>query len=111
MASEQGNANLSAGRQAVAYVKSKLKLGAANNPLKLQSGPVGQLNAMDAILKVWRPEDDAMESVFVNPADGLRIALSFATSAERYGAGNCGEHSAVAYIYLRRIAVFPLDWV
>ena len=111
MASDQGNANLSAGRQAVTYVKSKLKLGAANNPFKLQSSVVGQLRAMDAILKVWRAEDDAMESNFVNPADGLRMAQAFADSAERYGAGNCGEHSAVAYMWLRRNGVYPVDWV
>ena len=111
MVSDQGNANLSAGRQAVAYVKSKLKLGAANNPLKLQSSVAGQLTAMGAILRVWRAEDDTMESGFVNPADGLRMALNFAESAERFGAGNCGEHSAVAYIQLRRMGVYPVDWV
>jgi hypothetical protein len=111
MASDQGNANLSAGRQAVTYVKSRLKLGAANNPFKLQSSVVGQLRAMDGILKVWRAEDDAMESNFVNPADGLRMAQAFADSAERYGAGNCGEHSAVAYMWLRRNGVYPVDWV
>jgi hypothetical protein len=111
MASDQGIIYLNAGRQAVNYVKSKLKLGPANNPFKLQSTIAGQLRAMDAILKVWRKEDDLIDSQFVNPTDTLRMAQVFADSAEGYGAGNCGEHSAVAYLWLRRNSIFPIDWV
>ena len=111
MPTQQGSANLSAAREAVQYVKGKVKLGAANNPFKLQSGPVGQLKAMDAILKVWKGEDADMEAKFINPADGLRVAQTFAANAELYGAGNCGEQSAMAYIHLRNRGVFPIDWV
>ena len=111
MASEQGDAYLSAGREAVAYAKSKLKYGAANNPLKLQSSLWSQLRAMAAILKVWHGEDDEMDLNYVNPVDGLRVAQTYAHNAEKYGAGNCGEHSATAYMWLRRKGVFPIDWV
>ncbi len=111
MPSEQGTKYMSAGREAVAYVKSKVKAGAANNPFKLQKSVAGQLRAMDALLKTRRGEDQTMEAKFVNPADGLRVAQAVAENAERYGGGNCGEQSAVALIFLRRKAVFPVDWV
>ena len=111
MASQQGLKYLNAGREAVAYVKSKVRAGAANNPFKLQSSIAGQLRAMDALLKTRRGEDQTMDAKFVNPADGLRVAQAVAENAERYGGGNCGEQSAVAYIFLRRRAVFPIDWV
>ena len=39
------------------------------------------------------------------------MAQVFAENAERFGAGNCGEHSAVAYLWLRRNGIFPIDWV
>jgi hypothetical protein len=111
MASPQGMKYVSAGRDAVTYVKSKVKFGAANNPFKLQSSVEGQLRAMGALLRTRGGEDQTMDAKFVNPADTLRVAQAFAENAERYGGGNCGEQSAVAYVFLRRRAVFPIDWV
>jgi len=110
MSSPQGTKNLNAGREAVAYVKSKVKAGAANNPFKLQSSVAGQIRAMDALLKTRRGEDQTIDAKFINPADGLRLAQALSENAERYGGGNCGEQSAVAYIFLRRRAVLPVDW-
>lgn len=111
MESQQALNNLAAAREAVQYVKGKVKLGAANNPFKLQTGPVSQLKAMGALLKVRDGEDKDMEAMFVNPADVLRVAQTFATNAEKFGAGNCGEQSAMAYLRLRSRAITPIDWV
>lgn len=34
-----------------------------------------------------------------------------ADAAQLYGCGNCGEQSAIAFVYLRRQKTFPLDWM
>lgn len=110
MGAEQAVDNLADAREAVQYVKSKVTLGAANNPLKLQSGPISQLKAMGGLLRVRAAEDKDMDALFINPADVLRVAQSWAANAEKYGAGNCGEQSAMAYLRLRSRGVFPIDW-
>jgi hypothetical protein len=97
MPSDQGIIYLNAGRHAVAYVKTKLKLGVANNPFKLQSSVAGPV-------KSHGRHSEGM-------ARRGRRAQVFAENAERYVAGNCGEHSAVAYLWLRRNGIFPIDWV
>jgi hypothetical protein len=111
MASQKGTDYLEAARNAVTYVKSKLRFGPANNPLKLQSDVESQLRAMGALLRTRDGEDRDMDAKFVNPADSLRVAQVWAENAERYGGGNCGEHAATALIFLRRKGIFPLDWV
>ena len=110
MPSDQANQYLIAGREAVAYVKSKVKFGASNNPLKLQSSVAGQLRAMGALSRTRKDQDRAMAAKFVNPADVLRVIQVMAESAERFGGGNCGEQSAMAYIQLRRRGIMPIDW-
>ena len=34
-----------------------------------------------------------------------------ADAAQLYGCGNCGEQSAIAFVYLRQQKTFPLDWM
>ena len=111
MASNKGTQYYTQGCNAVAYVKSKLRFGPANNPLKLQPDLVSQLKAMGALLRTRDGEDKSLADGFVNPADSLRVAQAFADNAERYGGGNCGEHAASAYLWLRRNGVFPIDWI
>ena len=91
MRSQKGANNLYQGRNAVAYVKSKLRFGPANNPLKLQPDLEAQLKAMNAYLKVRKGEDEAMDSQFINPSDTLRVARAFAENAEKFGGATAGN--------------------
>ena len=110
MPTQKGESNFKWGDSAVTYVSSKLYRGPANAPFKLQSNLEGQLNAMEALLRVRSGADADMESGFINPNDGLRIARAWANNAMKFGGGNCGEHAATAYIWLLEQHVVPIDW-
>ena len=39
------------------------------------------------------------------------VLESSASWAKHYGCGNCGEQSALAFVYLRDLGLLPLDWM
>jgi hypothetical protein len=34
-----------------------------------------------------------------------------AAAAKKFGCGNCGEQSAIAFVFLREQKIFPIDWM
>lgn len=95
-----------------AYVKQKMVYGSSNDLSKI-TGPVafvknigvGFMNQMarsDADLEV-----NQLKVADYNTRKQMEI---WADKAEKYGAGNCGEQSAIAFQYLRKRNVEPITW-
>jgi hypothetical protein len=103
------------------YVKSKMTIGASN---KLRwdfprawmcSGSL--VNTGEMRKQVDRDMAAALENeTYTTELDGMikyqRIYLDkSAENAQKFGCGNCGEQSAIAFVYLRQQKIFPLDWM
>lgn len=93
------------------YVKQNMRVGAANSLSKaIDRGVAGQLGAWLTV-KTERSEIDAtitLRNIKEYNVNG--IMQVWAEKAKKYGAGNCGEQSALAFHYLRSRNVAPLDW-
>jgi len=103
------------------FVKKKMTIGASN---KLRpdfwkawkcSGSLIQTGEMRE--KVDRDVAAAFEAETVTTNLEYRIKAQriylekSAEAAQQYGCGNCGEQSAIAFVYLRQLKIFPLDWM
>lgn len=114
--------NLSAAIIANEYVKKKMTIGASNK-LRVDfwkawkcSGSAINTGEMreyvDQQIQSAVEADTSTASDFVNNIKFQRLYLEkSAQGAELYGCGNCGEQSAIAFVYLRRQKTFPLDWM
>jgi hypothetical protein len=112
---------LSAAAIANEYVKKKMTIGASN---KLRwdfprawacSGSLVNKGEMreyvdQQIENVFAAETASSNLEYRIKAQKIYLEKS-AAAAELYGCGNCGEQSAVAFVYLRRQKTFPLDWM
>jgi hypothetical protein len=113
--------NLSAAAIANEYVKKKMTIGASN---KIRwdfprawacSGSL--INKGEMREYVDREVDKAFENEPVASNLDYRIKAmkiymeKSASAGELYGCGNCGEQSAIAFVYLRGLKTFPLDWM
>lgn len=99
---------LAEARKAVRYVQAAMTSGADNK--------VGDR------VRTFFDEKDSHARVVELRAENRRIMsdIGFQTAADRvdlrayaareYGAGNCGEQSALAYTYLRDRGIRPIDW-
>ena len=84
------------------YVKKKLFLGAANKPRDfLVSGG----RSMSCAIGSYR------DLKSLNLKDWPSYVANQAALAERDGCGNCGPHAAVAFQYLKRQGVSPIDYM
>ena len=95
--------NLFYAEAAVRYVKSKVVHGASNKWEDIKKG---------GILTLGGTLESRIGSIFNTGgmSDEEKIKY-FAQQAERYGVGNCGEQSSLAFVYLDNIGVRPLDLV
>ena len=112
---------LSAAVIANEYVKSKMTIGASN---KLRwdfprawacSGSLINTGAMRKqvdrdLAAAFQNEPDAYE-LYANIRTQQIIMEKSAAAAVQFGCGNCGEQSAIAFVYLRQQKTFPLDWM
>jgi hypothetical protein len=100
-----------AAMDACRYVRQHMTVGAANNPLKeLDRGIIGHISAW---LTVKTERSDIDVTIFrrgIKPYDINRTMEVWAEKARAYGAGNCGEQSALAFSYLKSKSVQPIDW-
>lgn len=103
------------------YVKKKMTIGASNK-LRIDfwkawkcSGSLIQTGEMRE--QVDRDVAAAFETETVSTNLEYRIKSQriylekSAEAAQAYGCGNCGEQSAIAFVYLRQQNIFPLDWM
>lgn len=115
--------NLSAAVIANEYVKKKMTIGASN---KMRwdfprawacSGSLINTGEMrkhvDREMRaVINSEQDTVYSEIDYNLQFQRLYLEkSADAAQLYGCGNCGEQSAIAFVYLRQQKTFPLDWM
>ena len=94
------------------YTRQKMTYGSSNDLRKI-TGPISFVTniGVGIVNSIARHEADV-------EVDGLRVAdyntrkqlVIWAEKAEKYGAGNCGEQSAIAFQYLRARQVEPLTW-
>lgn len=93
------------------YVKQMMTTGAANDLSKAwDRGVVGQVAAYLKV-KTARSDIDATITLRnIKNWDTKRTLEVWAEKAKKYGAGNCGEQSALGFHYLRSKGIGPLDW-
>jgi hypothetical protein len=87
------SSNLQWAKRACAYVKRNLPRGAGNRP-------DGSSDAAACVL--WVRENTVCAEDFIP---------HLAERAIQNGCGNCGEQAAVAFVYLKRQGVRPLDYM
>jgi hypothetical protein len=95
-----------------AYVKQKMVYGSSNDLRKI-TGPVAFVKNIGVgfMNQLSRSDSDLQVSQLkVAEYDTRRQMEIWAANAEKYGAGNCGEQSAIAFQYLRGRKVEPLTW-
>jgi hypothetical protein len=93
-------ANLAWANAAVRHARKAMKIGAANkdHSKKKEAG---------TCLAVVRSNDEKQRK---DAKTQLESILVRADEAEQAGCGNCGEQSAIAFAYLSRKGVRPIDW-
>ncbi len=94
------------------YTKQKMTYGSSNDLRKI-TGPVSFVTniGVGLINSIARNEADVeVDRLKVADYDTRRQMELWAEKAEKYGAGNCGEQSAIAFQYLRKRNVEPLTW-
>jgi hypothetical protein len=93
------------------YVKQHMKIGAANNIVKeFERGLIGHLDAWLTV-KTERSEIDmAILQKDIREWNVNGTMEIWADKALKYGAGNCGEQSALAFSYLKSRRIQPIDW-
>ena len=99
------NENLAAAKQAVAYVASKMRIGASNQ--------------MDQYM-VWAADEKTMFTMKNQCLGKVRAATTSSDwelkitqakdAAEKHGCGNCGEQAAMAFKFLERNGIRPLEF-
>lgn len=101
--------NLGAAKMAVTYVQSKMDIGASN---KIGIGMIakamcagGTFNKGELRSKV---DQDLAQISSPSWRDVLYLSADW---AKLYGCGNCGEQSALAFVYLKQQGILPLDWM
>ncbi|MBX3413942.1 MAG: hypothetical protein KF708_14725 [Pirellulales bacterium] len=97
--------NLAAAKQAIAYVASKMDIGASN-----------QID----MYRVWALDEKSLFTMKnqcvgqvrsqVTASDWPGILSQATTAAERLGCGNCGEQSAIAFKFLERMGIRPIEF-
>ncbi len=103
------------------YVKKKMTIGASNK-LRVDFWKAWQcsgslVNTGEMREKVERDvqEEFASETASTNLDYRLKAQRIYleksAEAAQAYSCGNCGEQSAIAFVYLRQQKIFPLDWM
>ncbi len=100
---------LAPAKTAVAYVSKKMDIGASN---KIGPGMIARMLCAGGTFNKGelRTKVEAELKTVKNPTwrDQLEISASW---AKLYGCGNCGEQSALAFVYLRQQGIHPLDWM
>jgi hypothetical protein len=118
----KSNYYLSAAVIANQYVKSKMTIGASNKPRldfwraskcagsMINKGEMREY--VDQQIKAAVDADTSTATDFENIVKFQRLYLEkSAVGGELYGCGNCGEQSAIAFMFLKKQNTFPLDWM
>lgn len=105
--------NLRAASDAVRHVRKKMDIGTSNKFLaNLTGGPAALFCVAESRDRIMTDLAQQSPNIKREGTDPMRAMVdTWAYWADHYGCGNCGEHSAMAFVYLRRYQVFPIDWM
>jgi hypothetical protein len=100
---------LRAVNDALQYVQGKMDIGASN---KVGTGMIARaLCAGGTFNKGELREHVDQDIAKIKHPTWKDVLESSADWAKHYGCGNCGEQSALAFVYLRDMGIRPLDWM
>jgi hypothetical protein len=100
---------LRAVNQALTYVRGKMDIGASNKP---GPGMIAKALCAGGTFNEGELRQQVDKDLARIQRPGWKDVLeSSADWAKHYGCGNCGEQSAVAFVYLRDLGIRPLDWM
>lgn len=105
---------LTAAKAAVAYARKVLDIGASNKiaPWDFYGKLTKMVCAGSGINKGVLQERIDEEMAGMSGAGYREYVDVMASWARQLGCGNCGPHSAVAFVYLRdQLQVTPIDWM
>lgn len=94
------------------YTRQKMTYGSSNDVRKI-TGPISFVTniGVGIVNRIARNEADIeVDRLKVADYNTRKQMEIWADKAEKYGAGNCGEQSAIAFQYLRRRNVEPITW-
>ncbi len=97
-------------RAAMKYVQGKMDIGASN---KIGTGMIAKALCAGGTFNKGALRTEVDKELARLPEDEqnyknyLQISANW---AKFFGCGNCGEQSALAFVYLRDKGVRPLDW-
>jgi hypothetical protein len=108
---------LASAKAAVKYVISKMDIGASNKMQPWEwKGKVAKILCTGSAINKGAMREavdkDLAELNEIKGKVGWKEAVDvFANQAKQWGCGNCGEQSALAFVYLRDHKVGPRDWM
>ena len=94
--------------ETIRYVNRKLDIGASNRLTNLIN-PFNQVVKHMAVKETRRQQGALMRIMKTKQDDWQSYIEVMADTARTMGAGNCGEHAAVAFMYLVGKVIGPLD--
>lgn len=94
--------NMFMAKEAVAYARSKLSIGASNKWKDIKKSGLESLICVPAMRSIDYIGQQTTE---------LRFIRAVAAVAEHVGCGNCGENASIAFMYLLDRGVKPLDFM
>jgi hypothetical protein len=106
---------IAACQRAVQYVQKVMDIGPANRFPQSMYGWAGKTLCVAEVRTKTKKELDDLAVVLAKSGqnEGWKDQMEASASwAKLYGCGNCGEYSALAFVYLRDVEkVRPLDWM
>jgi hypothetical protein len=100
---------LRAVNQELQYVRGKMDIGASNKP---HPGMLAAALCTGSLINKGELREHVDQDLARIKHPGWKDVLeSSADWAKHYGCGNCGEQSALAFVYLRNMGIRPLDWM
>ncbi|HEY1896099.1 MAG TPA: hypothetical protein VGG62_07505 [Terracidiphilus sp.] len=107
---EQTNSRyLRAVNDALQYVRGKMDIGASNKP---GPGMIARMLCAGGTFNKGELRERVDQDLGRIPHPTYKDMLeSSADWAKHFGCGNCGEQSALAFVYLRDLGIRPLDWI
>jgi len=104
------------GKGAFDHVKSRIRLGASNDPLNRNGWrtPEGRYSIADesvVSICVGRMRQDWLTSSADPATSPLQRLLSRADMAAKAGCGNCGEQASLAFAWLMRYRATPVEYM
>jgi hypothetical protein len=109
MAEQNYKRNFAASQMAVKNVQSQMDIGASNKP---GTGMIARMLCAGGTFNDGAVRNAVSRDLEKSGDRTWRNVLYLSAEwAKHYGCGNCGEQSAMAFVYLKGQSIGPLDWM